>query len=63
MVTVKLYRNKIVFQCEYCGFSYEDLQTSESCEEFCGVHGSCSVKISSKAVYVPPIHIIPIANK
>ena len=63
MVCEKLYRGRIVFECEYCGLNYENLPTSESCEEFCGLHGNCSARISRRAIYAPPVRIIPIANR
>ncbi len=62
MVTRLFHKGEIVFRCEYCGFGYKDIETSESCEAFCGTHEGCSSKITRLAVYTPRILIIPVAN-
>ena len=47
-----------VFQCEICGFGYQDLDTAERCEEYCDIHGSCSIAITDKAIYRPITHVL-----
>jgi hypothetical protein len=47
-----------VFQCELCGFGYQDLDTAERCEEYCNTHGSCSPEITKKAIYKPNIRVM-----
>jgi hypothetical protein len=59
MVTRGLYRGQVIFQCEYCGHVYADLEISERCEEFCGTYGSCSIRIARTAVRVPFVRTIP----
>jgi hypothetical protein len=49
-----------VFQCELCGFGYEDLDTAERCEEYCDTHGSCSLAITKKAIYKPSTHVMSV---
>jgi hypothetical protein len=60
MVSKIFHKERLVFQCEYCGFEYADLGTAEICEVFCGEHGSCSAKITRLALYTPSVRIIPV---
>ena len=62
MVSRLFHKGRIVYLCEYCGYGYKDIETSESCESFCGTHSSCSSKITKLAVYTPSVMIIPAAN-
>ena len=62
MVTRLFHKGRLGYICEYCGFGYKDIETSESCEAFCGVHGSCSGKITRLALFAPPVIIIPVTN-
>ncbi len=47
-----------VFQCELCGFGYQDLDTAERCEEYCDTHGTYSAEITKKAIYRPSVRVI-----
>ncbi len=49
-----------VFNCEFCGFGYPDLETAEECEECCGAYGFGSVEIRRKSVRSPKIELVPI---
>lgn len=42
-----------IYLCEVCGFGYEDEETAEACQSYCSTHNSCSLEITSKAVYFP----------
>jgi len=42
--------NKKYFQCESCGFHYEDKEMSEKCQAWCDEHHSCSMEITKHAV-------------
>jgi hypothetical protein len=61
MVNEMFKRNGIVYQCEFCGFGYAKLEFAESCEEFCGIHGTCSPELTLKAVVKPSVQIIPVS--
>ncbi len=51
MVKEVIYSDRIYYICEICGLAYPDRETASECEEFCRNNpGSCSLKISSKAV-------------
>ena len=41
---------KIVYQCEDCGFHYEDRDTAERCEAFCKEKGMCSTDITANSI-------------
>jgi rubrerythrin len=43
-------KGQTLYVCELCGFSYMDLETAESCEQYCYTHSSCSPKITQKAI-------------
>jgi hypothetical protein len=49
-----------VFQCELCGFGYEDLDTAERCEEYCDTHGSYSPEITKKAIYKLNVRVMSV---
>jgi hypothetical protein len=54
-------KDKIVYQCEICGFGYKDIDTAEKCEQYCDTHGSCSAEITIRAVYKPPVRVMSVA--
>ena len=41
---------KKYFQCESCGFLYEDKELAQKCEDFCNKYHSCSLEITKHAV-------------
>lgn len=47
-----------VFQCEICGYGYQDLDMAERCEEYCDTHGSYSVEITKGAIYKPNVRVL-----
>jgi len=53
LVREKKIDDKAVYVCEICGLGYADKETANECEEWCKKTGTCSLKITSKAVYVP----------
>lgn len=58
MVSEKKINDKTVFLCDICGLGYTDKKTAQNCEDYCKAHpGSCSAKITNKAVYFPDIPI------
>ena len=61
MVNQMFRKRTFVYQCEFCGFAYAELETAESCEEFCGKHGTYSSDITSSAVIVPSVRVIPVS--
>lgn len=38
------------YQCEECGFSYENKELAEKCEAWCKEHKSCNLEITSYAI-------------
>jgi hypothetical protein len=61
MVNQMFRKGTFVYQCEFCGFAYSELETAESCEEFCGTHGTCSSEITGYAVIRPVVRVIPVS--
>lgn len=41
---------KELYQCEECGFKYEEKGWAEKCEAWCKEHKSCNLEITSHAV-------------
>jgi hypothetical protein len=44
---------KRLFTCDVCGFGYELKMDAEMCEKWCSETGTCSIEITSRAVYYP----------
>ncbi len=40
---------KELYQCEECGFHYEDREWAERCEAWCREHKSCNIEITAHA--------------
>jgi len=53
MVKEKKIDDQTVFTCEICGFGYADRKTADECKEWCRKTRTCSLEITSKAVYIP----------
>jgi len=45
MVKVIEKDSKEYYQCEECGYIYEDREWAEKCEAWCGEHNSCNLEI------------------
>jgi hypothetical protein len=43
-------QDKELYQCEECGFRYEEREWAEKCEAWCKKHQSCNVKIAAHAI-------------
>lgn len=58
---MKEFKNKdeTIYQCEFCDMGYADPNTAERCEEHCSTHDSCSLDITRKAIYKPPVDFMP----
>ena len=41
--------NKTYYQCEECGFKYEEKEWAEKCEVWCKEHQSCNLEIIEHA--------------
>jgi len=37
--------NEELYQCEECGYAYEDKEWAEKCETWCKEHKSCNLEI------------------
>ena len=48
--------NKELYQCEECGFHYEDREFAEKCESWCREHKSCNIEITAQAEENKVIH-------
>lgn len=53
-------KSEIVYLCELCGFGYKDLETAETCEQYCDTHGSCSLEITRQAIYKPTVRVMSV---
>jgi predicted RNA-binding Zn-ribbon protein involved in translation (DUF1610 family) len=49
MVKISKQSNKKLYQCEECGFHYENEETAKKCEEWCKEHASCNIEITARA--------------
>lgn len=49
MVKVVLKENRELYQCEECGFHYENREWAEKCEAWCREHKSCNIEITAHA--------------
>jgi hypothetical protein len=65
MVKEKKEYDKMVFKCHVCGHGYCDRKTAQECEDWCREAGTCSAKITKKAVHFPsmPTHLNDIGEK
>ncbi len=52
MVRETLIKDRKLWSCEQCGFSYPDKGTAIECEDFCKKHAACSLEITKKAVRI-----------
>lgn len=41
---------KELYQCEECGFHYEDKKQAEKCQVWCKEHHSCNIEIIASAI-------------
>ena len=46
-----LQKSSLLYQCEACGFLYEEKQWAEKCEAWCKEHNSCNIEITAHAVH------------
>jgi len=51
-------KGKTLYVCELCGFGYGELNTAEQCEQYCAIHGSCSIEITRKAIFKPSVRVM-----
>lgn len=42
--------NKILYQCEECGFHYADREIAEKCEQWCKENHTCNLEITKDAI-------------
>lgn len=50
-MTIKMNRKgKECYRCEECLLFYKDKETAEKCEEWCKLHKSCNLEITSYAL-------------
>ena len=47
MVKIIKKDEKELYQCEECGFHYEDREWAEKCEAWCREHKSCNIEITA----------------
>jgi len=45
MVKIIQKDNKELYQCEECGYEYEDREWAEKCQKWCSEHKSCNLEI------------------
>lgn len=42
--------DKKYFVCEICGFSYEENEWAQRCQNWCEEHNSCNMEITKRSV-------------
>lgn len=47
MVKTLKKNNKDIYQCEVCGYQYEEKEWAEKCESWCKKNNSCNLEIIS----------------
>lgn len=50
MVKVIINKNRKLYQCEECGFKYDNKEIAEKCQTWCKEHKSCNLEIIKYAV-------------
>lgn len=50
MVKILIQDDKKFYQCEECGFLYEDREWADKCEGWCKKHKSCNLNITSHGI-------------
>lgn len=50
MVKIIQGENRELYQCEECGFHYEERGWAEKCELWCKEHHSCNLEITANAL-------------
>ena len=50
MVKIIENENTKLYQCEECGFKYEEQAWAEKCQAWCAEHKSCNLEIIEHAV-------------
>jgi hypothetical protein len=53
MVSKISHKKQSIFLCDICGLGYKKQETAEECEEYCKTYHSCSIEITSKAIFYP----------
>ncbi|MBI2851726.1 MAG: hypothetical protein HYX84_01295 [Chloroflexi bacterium] len=47
---------RTLFQCEACGFAYEEKAWAEKCQQYCEEHQACNIEITQHAVPIGQGH-------
>lgn len=47
---------KPVYQCEACGYAYEDKTWADKCQQYCEEHQACNLEITAHAVPIGKGH-------
>ena len=55
MVKTVQQNNQTLYQCEACGFHYEQEDRAKACEAWCTAHNSCNVEITKHAIENKPV--------
>jgi len=55
MVKILKQNNKELYQCEICGYLYEEKEWAEKCEAWCKENNSCNLEITAHGI--PPSKI------
>jgi len=58
MVSKTDVKGQTAYECELCGMRYWELDIAEQCEDYCGIHGSCSIEITRKAIHRPSVQFM-----
>ncbi len=50
MVKEIVKNNKKYYSCNLCKLVYKNIDIAKKCEEWCSIHGACSLEITKHAV-------------
>ena len=56
MVKTLKQNNKDLYQCEACGYQYEEKEWADKCEAWCNKHHSCNLKITANGIPPSSLH-------
>ena len=59
VVTELKFEKGTVYVCEICGYGYQSISIAERCEQHCDTRMRPSRRIRQKAVYQPPVEVLP----
>lgn len=56
MVKALKKNNKDLYQCDVCGYKYEEKEWADKCEAWCNRHSSCNLEITANGIPPPSLN-------